>query len=189
MVESKTKVLFDITCNAIEYIDYLQGVGYNKPIIMSDLYNKIMGWTEEFCELDLGSEYPDNDYDFRVVDFTETKICGYLLPSLEDIKMWSKCLGYKVIKAGESIRNINYGNELGRLVLLAKGSDRSLRQYAEDCGHDVAILSKIIAGKYIPKNFKAYEKLASKSARPRNGITANILWDSSLELQKELLSD
>lgn len=191
MDEPKTKVFFDITWIASEYMANLQVLGYNKPFNMPELYDKIIEWTDEFCKLDLDSEeYPANDYDYRVTEFSETKVREYLLPSLEDVKMWANCLGYKVVKDTKSIyKNMGCGNELGRLVLLAKGDDRTLRQYAKDCGSDAAILSKIISGKYIPKNLKIYEKLTSKSAQPRNGITFDILWNTSIEIQKELLSD
>ena len=42
-------------------------------------------------------------------------------------------------------------SNLGELVETAKGTDRSLRQYATDSGVDVAIISRIINGLYIPK--------------------------------------
>lgn len=57
------------------------------------------------------------------------------------------------------------------LVIAAKG-ERSLRQYAKDSGVDVAIISKIINGKYTPKDSDIYRKLTSEEASPRNNIKA-----------------
>lgn len=57
------------------------------------------------------------------------------------------------------------------LVKRAKGEDRSLREYARDSGVDVAILSKIINGRYIPKKPGIYEALTSRKASPRGGVT------------------
>lgn len=60
---------------------------------------------------------------------------------------------------------------LGDLILLAKGDDRSLRDYATDSGVDVSVLSKMIKGTYTPKKEGIYQKLTSYEANPRNGIT------------------
>ena len=48
---------------------------------------------------------------------------------------------------------------VGELVKLAKGEDRSLREYARDSGVDAAIISKMINGTYIPKKPGIYESL------------------------------
>ncbi len=60
---------------------------------------------------------------------------------------------------------------VGELVKKAKGEDRSLRAYARDSGVDVAIISKMINGTYIPKKPGLYEALTSPQASPRGGVT------------------
>ena len=60
---------------------------------------------------------------------------------------------------------------VGELVKRAKGEDRSLREYARDCGVDAAILSKMINGTYIPKKTGIYEALTNPQASPRGGVT------------------
>ena len=60
---------------------------------------------------------------------------------------------------------------VGELVKLAKGEDRSLREYARDSGVDAAIISKIINGTYIPKKPGIYESLTNAKASPRGGVT------------------
>ncbi len=60
---------------------------------------------------------------------------------------------------------------VGELVKLAKGEDRSLREYARDSGVDAAIISKMINGTYIPKKPGIYESLTSIQAAPRGGVT------------------
>ena len=64
---------------------------------------------------------------------------------------------------------------IGELIRQAKGEDRSLRQYARDSGVDVAIVSKIINGTYIPKKQVIYEALTSPQAAPRGGVTCQQL--------------
>ena len=60
---------------------------------------------------------------------------------------------------------------LSDLVCLAKGIDRSMREYAKDSGVDVSIISKIINGKYIPKKKDVLQKLTSKEADPHCNVT------------------
>ena len=62
-------------------------------------------------------------------------------------------------------------NRLGELVKEAKGEDRSIREYAQSCGVDAAVVSKIISGKYTPKNPKVLMRLTDIQASPRNGVT------------------
>lgn len=62
-------------------------------------------------------------------------------------------------------------NKFGELVREAKGEDRTIRAYAKQSGVDPAIISKIIAGKYVPKKPKVLMDLTSSKAMPRNGIT------------------
>ena len=68
---------------------------------------------------------------------------------------------------------------VGELVKKAKGEDRSLREYARDSGVDVAILSKIINGRYIPKKQGIYEALTSRKASPRGGVTYQQLMEAA----------
>ena len=69
-------------------------------------------------------------------------------------------------------RNIKkMSNKLGELVKLAKGNERTIREYARDSGVDPAIISKIISGKYIPKKPNVLAELTSVCASPRNGVT------------------
>ena len=63
------------------------------------------------------------------------------------------------------------GLSVGELVKIAKGEDRSLREYARDSGVDAAILSKMINGTYIPKKPGIYEALTNPQASPRGGVT------------------
>lgn len=70
-------------------------------------------------------------------------------------------------------------NNLGELVKAAKGEDRSIREYAQASGVDAAVISKIMSGKYIPKNSKVLMKLTDIQAAPRNGITYEKLVKSS----------
>ena len=67
------------------------------------------------------------------------------------------------------------GISVGELVKLAKGEDRSLREYARDSGVDPAILSKIINGNYIPRKPGIYEALTNAQASPRGGVTCEQL--------------
>lgn len=67
------------------------------------------------------------------------------------------------------------GSKLSELVRLAKGDDRTLREYARDSGVDAAVISKIISGKYVPQKFKIYEDLTSMKAAPRGGVTCEQL--------------
>lgn len=69
--------------------------------------------------------------------------------------------------------------KLGELVKLAKGDDRTIREYGRDAGVDPAIISKIIAGKYLPKKPKMLMDLTSVNAAPRNGITYEMLVKAS----------
>lgn len=71
------------------------------------------------------------------------------------------------------------GIGVGELVWRAKGEDRSLRQYARDSGVDVAILSKIVNGTYIPKKPGIYEALTSPQAAPRGGVTCRQLVEAA----------
>ena len=64
---------------------------------------------------------------------------------------------------------------IGELIRQAKGEDRSLRQYARDAGVDVAIVSKIINGTYVPRKQGIYEALTSPQAAPRGGVTCQQL--------------
>ncbi len=64
---------------------------------------------------------------------------------------------------------------VGELVKIAKGDDRSLREYARDSGVDAAIISKMINGSYIPKKPGLYESLTSPQASPRGGVTCEQL--------------
>lgn len=66
-------------------------------------------------------------------------------------------------------------NKLGQLVAAAKGEDRSMRKYAEDSGVDVAVIQKIISGKYTPKKPDVFYKLTDENAAPRGGVTATDL--------------
>ena len=61
--------------------------------------------------------------------------------------------------------------KVGELVRIAKGEDRSIREYARQAGVDPAIISKIINGEYTPKKHDIYEKLSSADAAPRGGVT------------------
>ena len=69
--------------------------------------------------------------------------------------------------------------KLGELVKLAKGEDRTIKEYGRDAGVDPAIISKIIAGKYLPKKPKMLKDLTSISAAPRNDITYEMLIKAS----------
>lgn len=69
--------------------------------------------------------------------------------------------------------------KLSELVAAAKGEDRSMRKYASDSGVDVAVIQKIISGKYIPKKPDVYYKLTTETAAPRGGITAADLIEAS----------
>jgi len=62
-------------------------------------------------------------------------------------------------------------NRLGELVKMAKGDDRSLRQYARDSGVDAAIISKLINGNYTPKKPDVFRLLTSPEAAPRGRVT------------------
>lgn len=66
-------------------------------------------------------------------------------------------------------------SSLKELVKIAKGNDRTIKEYARDSGVDAAVISKIMAGKYIPKKTSVYESLTSTKACPRGGITYNQL--------------
>ena len=68
---------------------------------------------------------------------------------------------------------------VGELVRLAKGDDRSLREYARDSGVDAAILSKIINGVYLPKRPGIYEALTSPQASPRGNVTYQQLMEAA----------
>ena len=58
---------------------------------------------------------------------------------------------------------------LQELVKIARG-DRTKRKYAEESGVNVAIISRIESGDYMPGR-KVLEKLTSSNARPQGGIT------------------
>lgn len=60
---------------------------------------------------------------------------------------------------------------LSELVTIAKGDDRSIREYGRQSGVDPTVISKIISGKYIPKRPVLYKKLVSKDAMPRGDVT------------------
>ncbi|MCR5161804.1 MAG: hypothetical protein K6C06_08535 [Lachnospiraceae bacterium] len=68
---------------------------------------------------------------------------------------------------------------VGELVKLAKGEDRSLREYARDSGVDAAILSKMINGTYIPKKAGIYEALTNQQAAPRGGVTCQQMLEAA----------
>ena len=68
---------------------------------------------------------------------------------------------------------------VGELVKLAKGEDRSLREYARDSGVDAAILSKMINGTYIPKKTGIYEALTNQQAAPRGGVTCQQMLEAA----------
>ncbi len=55
------------------------------------------------------------------------------------------------------------------LLELAKG-ERSFRTYADDCGINSSVMTKIMKGTYIPGP-KMIETLTSEQAAPRNGVT------------------
>lgn len=68
---------------------------------------------------------------------------------------------------------------LGELVKLAKGSDRTLKEYEKDSGVDAAVISKIISGKYIPQKAKIFKDLTSVKAAPRGKVTYEQLADAA----------
>lgn len=70
-------------------------------------------------------------------------------------------------------------NKLGKLVEVAKGADRTLKEYERDSGVDAAIISKIINGKYVPQKPKIYRELTSPKAAPRGGVTYEQLLDAA----------
>ena len=63
-------------------------------------------------------------------------------------------------------------DSLKELVKIAKGADRTIKDYAKASGVDAAVISKIMAGKYVPKKTKVYEALTTTAAAPRGGVTA-----------------
>ena len=64
----------------------------------------------------------------------------------------------------------NIGNQkLINLINKAKG-DRSIRKYAEDAGISASILSRTLAGTYLP-GVNLLKRLTSKAAAPRGGVT------------------
>ncbi len=62
--------------------------------------------------------------------------------------------------------------KLGKMISAAKGSDRSIKNYAEACGVNQSIISRLINGTYkgTPK-ISMLRKLTGLSANPRGGIT------------------
>ena len=65
----------------------------------------------------------------------------------------------------ENIQN----QKLINLITKAKG-DRSIRKYAEDAGISASILSRTLAGTYMP-GVNLLKRLTSKAAAPRGGVT------------------
>jgi len=60
--------------------------------------------------------------------------------------------------------------KLARLVETAKGSDRSIREYALAAEVNASTISRIINGTYTP-GIKVLQKLTSQKASPRGGVT------------------
>lgn len=60
---------------------------------------------------------------------------------------------------------------IGNLVKIAKGEDRTLEQYSQASGISKAVISKLINESYIPKKADVYKALTSDQASPRGGIT------------------
>jgi len=77
-------------------------------------------------------------------------------------------------------------NKLGKLVELAKGNDRTIREYAAMAGVNVSTVSRTINGEYRP-GVKVLRKLTSEEAQPRSGITFGMLYDA-LILSNPLLA-
>ena len=68
---------------------------------------------------------------------------------------------------------------LGELVKIAKGEDRTVKEYEQASGVDAAVISKIISGKYVPQKSKVYEALTSAKAAPRGGVTYERLLEAA----------
>ena len=66
---------------------------------------------------------------------------------------------------------VHMENKLGELVKLAKGDDRTIKEYANDSNVDAAVISKIISGKYVPQKHKVFQALTSINAAPRGGVS------------------
>lgn len=69
-------------------------------------------------------------------------------------------------------------NKLAKLVNIAKGNDRTIREYATAAGVNVSTISRTIKGEYKP-GVKVLRKLTSKEAAPRGGITFNDLFEAT----------
>ncbi len=67
---------------------------------------------------------------------------------------------------------------IASLIEQAKGNDRSYSSYAKDAGISVAAMSRIRGGDYIPKPL-TMKKLTSDEAKPRGGITFEILMQAA----------
>ena len=66
-------------------------------------------------------------------------------------------------------------SELAKRIELAKGADRSIREYAAAAGVNIATVSRAIKGEITP-SVKMLKKLTSEEAKPRNGITFESLY-------------
>ena len=62
-------------------------------------------------------------------------------------------------------------NQVSKLIKMAKGDDRSLREYSRASGIDATVISRIIHGIYTPQKLDIYKKLTSENAAPRNDVT------------------
>ena len=75
------------------------------------------------------------------------------------------------------------------LLELAKGSDRSFRQYAKDGGFQHNIFTRVKNHEFCP-SFATISHLVSKEAAPRNGVTLVDFMDaaglSSLDIVQEI---
>ena len=60
--------------------------------------------------------------------------------------------------------------ELAKLVLKAKGDNRSIRQYAEDANISASIISRILSETYKP-GIKVLQRLTSESAKPQGNVS------------------
>ena len=72
----------------------------------------------------------------------------------------------------------NESAKLARLVNIAKGSDRSIREYARVSQVNVSTISRTINGEYTP-GIKVLQKLTSPEAEPRGGVTFQDLVDAA----------
>ena len=71
-------------------------------------------------------------------------------------------------------------NQVSKLIKMAKGDDRSLREYSRASGIDATVISRIIHGIYTPQKLDIYKKLTSENAAPRNDVT----FERLIEAQK-----